>query len=265
MKHMPEKEVMTPTAGAMVREELRAALIGTPAWAYQDMDSSFEKAPLPDRWLTNDPGAVFGIPAELAYLECAFYRRLPPVLARQWPERFVNAVREGADLSGVADRLMLWLLRDLESPLMLDMEVAQRLWRDKLPLAEAASLFDSKLAGDPPAPQKGDDLRSLAVEGVREEIMRNEAAVIHACGALRDMGDYLADPTAAHLPASALKSVGSAVHQLDIYSTEAALAFRRGRQYVDGPGYRYRAEYNLYGAAADALVRYIMEAPRVGG
>ena len=247
------------------REELRASLSGSSPSDYQDLDNDFEVYPLPSRWLTSDPAAEFGIPAELAYLECALYRRLPDTLARQWPERFVNAIPGGADLSDVADRLMLWLLQDAASPLMLDMDVAQRLWRDKFPLGKVADLFDRRLAGECPPVGEAEALHSEIEEGVREEIFRREAAVIYMCGALGDMAGYLAGRLAAHLPASAVRGVGGAVRQLDMYSPEARRVLRAARQYVEGPGYRYRAEYNMYGAVADALAGYIMEAPQFEG
>ena len=247
------------------RTELRASLCGSARWGYKDVDLGFEKFPLPDRWLTSDPATNFGIPEELAYLECALYRQLPETLARQWPERFVNAIPYGADLSGVTDRLMLWLLRDPASPLMLDTDVAQRLWRDKFPLGKVADLFDRKLAGDPPSPEEIDALFMAADEGVRTDILRRETVVIYASCALRDMAGYLTDRLAAHLPASAVRSVGGAVQQLEVYAPEARRVLRAARQYVDGPGYRYRAEYNMYGSVADALAEYIMEAPRIGG
>ena len=247
------------------REELRASLSGSSPWDYQDLDNDFEVYPLPSRWLTSDPAAEFGIPAELAYLECALYRRLPDTLARQWPERFVNAIPGGADLSDVADRLMLWLLRDEASPLMLDIDVAQRLWRDKFPLGKVADLFDRRVAGDSPDASEVEALCLQIDDGVREEIFRRESTIIYACSALVDMARYAADRAESHLPAAAVRCVASASQQLETYSPEARRAIRASRQYVGGLGYPNRAVVNAYGAVADALVGYIMEAPRIGG
>lgn len=53
-----------------------------------------------------------GIPATIAHLEDGLFERLPVDLARQWPERFLNAIRPGADLSKVTARFMVWLLVD---------------------------------------------------------------------------------------------------------------------------------------------------------
>ena len=248
------------------RETLHSSLVNSCAGGYRSVDMGFEKAPLPSRWLTNDPAGDFGIPEELAYLECGIFGKLPPVLAGRWPERFVNAIPEGADLVGVADRLVLWLLRDPASSLMIDVDAVQRLWRERLPIGRVAGLYHRKLSGGRPDDDTVEALRLEIENGTLDEVRRRETPVIYASSALLDAVRYVADPAeAAHLPSSVVRCVAMAAHELEKYSPEARKAFRRTRQYVDGPGYRYRAECNLYGAAADALVRYIMEAPRVGG
>lgn len=244
---------------------LREALSNSRAGGFKAVDLGFEKPPLPPRWPTVDPAKDFGIPEELAYLECGIYKGLPLPLGRQWPERFVNAITARADLGDVTDRLMLWVLRDVASPLMLDAGVAQRLLRDKFPLDKVADLFEGKLAGDPPSPCGADALGSEIVEGVRDEIFRREAAVIYVCSALTCMTRYVADSAATHLPASAIRCAAGAAQALEMYSQEARGAIRATRQYVVGLGYPRRAMYNTYGAAGDSLVEYIMEAPRDEG
>ena len=54
----------------------------------------------------------FGIPVAIARLEDAIFESLPVDLARQWPERLMNAVQPGQDLSRVHWHLMHWLLTD---------------------------------------------------------------------------------------------------------------------------------------------------------
>ena len=260
--------IATKAAGAFAaggRERLRSSLGQSCNGGHRSVDYGFEKLPLPARWPSRDPAGDFGIPEELAYLECGISGKLPPVLARQWPERFVNAIPEGADLVGVADRLMLWLLRDEASPLMLDIDVAQRLWRDKFRLGKVADLFDRRVGGDSPDASEVEALCLQIEDGVREEILRRESTIIYACSALVDMARYAADPAEAHLPAAAVRCVASASQQLEIYSPEAKRAIRATRQYVGGLGYPNRAVVNTYGAVADVLVEYIMEAPRIGG
>jgi hypothetical protein len=52
----------------------------------------------------------FGIPESLALLEDAIFEWLPTDDARKWPERFLNAIRPGADLSKVWSHFAYWML-----------------------------------------------------------------------------------------------------------------------------------------------------------
>jgi hypothetical protein len=53
-----------------------------------------------------------GIPVALARLEDSIFEGLPNAKAMLWPERFLDAIRPGADLTGVADKFMLAVLVD---------------------------------------------------------------------------------------------------------------------------------------------------------
>ncbi len=53
-----------------------------------------------------------GIPEVLARLEDAIFEGLPNVEAQGWPERFLSAIKPGADLAQVWSRFVLWLLED---------------------------------------------------------------------------------------------------------------------------------------------------------
>src|SRR5690348_11350270 len=55
-----------------------------------------------------------GIPERIAWLEDRLFERMPKEPARTWPERFLNAIPVGADLSNVWDQFMQWLLVDAE-------------------------------------------------------------------------------------------------------------------------------------------------------
>ena len=55
-----------------------------------------------------------GIPRELAHLEDHLFESLSQAKALKWPERFLSAIRPGADLSGVANQFKHWLLVDDE-------------------------------------------------------------------------------------------------------------------------------------------------------
>jgi hypothetical protein len=52
----------------------------------------------------------FGIPEVLARLEDNLFERLPNVLAKEWPLRFMRAIRPGTDLSGVWMKFMVFIL-----------------------------------------------------------------------------------------------------------------------------------------------------------
>lgn len=53
-----------------------------------------------------------GVPRMLARLEDGIFENLPDALAMTWPERFLEAIPVGADLSKVGDQFLHWLLVD---------------------------------------------------------------------------------------------------------------------------------------------------------
>ncbi len=53
-----------------------------------------------------------GIPREIADLEQGLFGSLPAELAQTWPERFMEAITPGQDLSLIAERFLTWLLVD---------------------------------------------------------------------------------------------------------------------------------------------------------
>ena len=85
---------------------------------------------------------LFGIPWSLAYLEDAIFEGLDVGSARAWPERFVGAIPEGADLAGMADRLALWILGGEDGPMAR--------WCDREYLQPTLDLYRQLLAGVPP-------------------------------------------------------------------------------------------------------------------
>ena len=56
--------------------------------------------------------AEFGIPVQLAYLEDAIFEALPEDASIAWPERFMGAIKPGADLSRVWPEFAIWLMVD---------------------------------------------------------------------------------------------------------------------------------------------------------
>ena len=84
---------------------------------------------------------LFGIPRELAHLEDAIFEGLDVESAGDWPERFVEAVPEGADLTDVADRIALWIIGGEDGPLAP--------WRDREFLQPTLDLYRQHLDGTP--------------------------------------------------------------------------------------------------------------------
>ena len=56
----------------------------------------------------------FGIPEQLALLEDSIFEGLPKELAQKWPERFLESINTGADLSRVWSEFAYWMLTDSE-------------------------------------------------------------------------------------------------------------------------------------------------------
>lgn len=54
----------------------------------------------------------FGIPQMLAHLEDRIFEGMTNDKAQEWPERFMGAIRPGADLSLVGWKFLRWLLTD---------------------------------------------------------------------------------------------------------------------------------------------------------
>lgn len=53
-----------------------------------------------------------GIPKELAYLEDVLFEELKNGEAKLWPERFLKAIKPGADLSLVVPKFIVWQFED---------------------------------------------------------------------------------------------------------------------------------------------------------
>ena len=56
----------------------------------------------------------FGIPEQLALLEDSIFEGLPKELAQKWPERFLESITTGADLTRVWSHFAYWMLIDPE-------------------------------------------------------------------------------------------------------------------------------------------------------
>jgi hypothetical protein len=58
--------------------------------------------------------SLFGIPQSLARLEDRIFEGLPNEKAKEWPLRFMRAIKPGSDLSLVQWQFLRWLMTDAE-------------------------------------------------------------------------------------------------------------------------------------------------------
>jgi len=120
-----------------------------------------------------------GIPEVLAWLEDRIFEELPNADAMLWPERFLSAIRPGADLSLVWPKFAVWLLVD---------ETAGSIRHAKTPAARAAI-------------EKVASLYTRMISGVKIERKEWAAAAHAAFGAARDAAAHAAHADAAHASA----------------------------------------------------------------
>lgn len=91
-----------------------------------------------------------GIPRGLARLEDGLFESMPIDLALQWPERFLAAIRPGADLSLVLARWFVWMLID-ESDGVLQFAASPKSIKV---IKKVAALYQRKIDGGSPTRQE---------------------------------------------------------------------------------------------------------------
>ena len=149
---------------------------------------------------------LHGVPAPLSALEDAVFSNLPPDLSAEWPERFASAIPVGADLAMTADRWLLSLLTDTDSPLA---PVDEQ-------LKEPAELLRRRLAGNEPSV---DEWR--AVPGFSGSWW-SEGAIEGIAGAVARAGAAPLDLDAAREVAGAAVRVVSAATRLQAHTMAAS-------------------------------------------
>ncbi len=143
-----------------------------------------------------------GIPIMLARLEDRIFEGLPKAKAKKWPQQFLTAIKTGADLNGVADKFLAWLVRDL-------LRFAKRPDAIKA-INTVADLYDRRVLGE-----------VVAVELWREA--RRAAAAAAAAA-------YAADAAAA--AAAAYAAADAAADAAAYATTAAAYAAARSNHYI---------------------------------
>jgi hypothetical protein len=88
--------------------------------------------------------ALIGVPHVLARLEDGIFEGLPLDMAKTWPRCFAEAIRPGADLSGVWPRFAAWLLVDAEHGVI---RFAKN-ERQRTAIQAVADLYSRQIAGE---------------------------------------------------------------------------------------------------------------------
>ncbi len=112
-----------------------------------------------------------GIPRVLAFLEDAFFENMPKGKAQEWPEAFLSSIAVGADLSQVIDHFMIWLLIDEQDGVIRFIDeqdgVIRFIDEDKAVVQHVASLYQRRLADDPPTEEEWAAARAAARDAAR--------------------------------------------------------------------------------------------------
>lgn len=91
--------------------------------------------------------SAFGIPQLIAHLEDGIFEGLPKGQWETWPERFLQAIQPGADLSRVGDQFMHWLLVDPTDGVIKFAKDD----RTKKAIADVGELYAQRLGGNEPS------------------------------------------------------------------------------------------------------------------
>lgn len=93
----------------------------------------------------SDYERLLGIPEALAMLEDSIFEGLPNELAMTWPDRFLDSIQVGADLTLVASRFLHWLLVDPVDGVVKYADV-----KTKPAIVAVGNLYARRLGGDEP-------------------------------------------------------------------------------------------------------------------
>ena len=162
----------------------------------------------------DDYARELGIPLTLVYLNERIFESLPARQAQIWPERFLSAIPVGADLDGVGDQFILWLLTD-------DGYNVGRFSEEsgKRAIDQVASLYRRKIAGDTILTQEWEAARAAA-EAAADSATRS--ATRSAAEAAAEAAAWLAARAAAEWAARAAESAARASGAAAESAAEAA-------------------------------------------
>ena len=91
-----------------------------------------------------------GIPIMLAWLEDSIFEGMPNDQARQWPNKFMEAITVGADLTKVGPKFLLWLIRDYIKSTNLELVSLVEAWVNsgEIDMVSASSFLVTMLEKD---------------------------------------------------------------------------------------------------------------------
>ena len=112
-------------------------------------------------WHTRYEEAL-GVPRELAYLEDAIFEGLNNGKAKEFPLRFLNAIKLGADLSKVNDKFIIWLFSDEKEGIITKVTAEDV----KKVINDTTALFTRRLNGDNPTRDEWWNTRGAAIDAI---------------------------------------------------------------------------------------------------
>jgi hypothetical protein len=153
-----------------------------------------------------------GIPRQLAYLEDRIFEGLDVKTSKEWPLRFSQAIRPGADLSLVVSKFMVAVLKDE------NFGVYKFAHRDgKKAIDNVVALYERKLSGSEPTREEWLEARDEASLARRAAYAAYDAASDAAAYAA-----YAASDAAYDADAAAYDAAADAASYAAAYAADAA-------------------------------------------
>lgn len=115
-----------------------------------------------------------GISQSLAYLEDRIFEGLPKEKAVLWPERFIKAIKPGADLSLAIPKFMVWLMDDLHQYYKNYSDVSKA-------LTTVRDLYQRIIEGKEVTDKEWNDAARAAAEAAYEKMADKLIEILEEC------------------------------------------------------------------------------------
>jgi hypothetical protein len=129
-----------------------------------------------------------GIPRAIARIEDGIFEGLPVKEAMAWPERFLEAITPGADLSGVVDGFLHWLLVDPTDGVIRFAKTE----KTRTAIQAVGDLYTRKLKGEAVSREEWRKARENADAAAVADAAAYAAAVAYVAAAAADAAAYVA-------------------------------------------------------------------------